>query len=167
MARPKLDLSDPKKFPPEQRFLLRCVSSFLESVGHQEEFVGFAVHFLMRAVPEWRERPAVLGAAVGRTPRMVQYMRDKTPEAFLADLGRERKKTGPEPILKTAQVAIIAEYLLAHPKPSAADLQAWLRAGPLQVDISLPPLYQFLRAHGLNHLLSRNRGTDKKKSFRS
>lgn len=164
MARSKLDFSDPKQFSPEQQFLLRCISRFLESVGQREEFVGFAVHFLMRAVPEWRERPALLGAAVGRTARMVQYIRDKTPESFLADLRREREKTGPQPILKPAQIPVIAEYLLAHPRPSVPDLQAWLRTGALQVEISLAPLYQFLRAHGLNHLLSRNRGPGKKKS---
>lgn len=165
MARPKLEFSDPKQFSPEQQFLLRCVEIFLESVGHREEFVGFAVHFLQAAVPEWRARPGLLGAAVGRTARMVQYIRDKTPESFLADLRRAREKTGPEPILKPAQIPIIAEYLLAHPRPSAPDLQAWLRTGPLQVEISLAPLYQFLRAHGLNHLLSRNREPAKKKSF--
>lgn len=164
MARPRLDLSDPKQFSPEQQFLLRCIGRFLESVGHREEFVGFAVHFLMRAVPQWREKPALLGAAVGRTARMVQYIRDKTPESFLADLRRERGKTGPEPILKPAQIPVVAEYLLAHPRPSAPDLQAWLRTGPLQLEISRAPLYQFLRAHGLNHLLSRNRGPGKKKS---
>lgn len=164
MARPKLDLSDPRQFSPEQKFLLQCVSRFLQSVGHREEFVGFAVHFLMRAVPDWRERPTLLGAAVGRTARMVQYIRDRTPEGFLADLRRDREKAGREPTLKPAQIPIIAEYLLAHPRPSAPDLQAWLRTGPLQVEISLAPLYQFLRAHGLNHLLSRNRDPGKKKS---
>lgn len=164
MARPKLDFSDPTQFSPEQRFLLRCVGRFLESVGGREEFVGFAAHFLMAAVPEWRERPAVLGAAVGRTPRMVQYIREKTPETFLADLRREREKTGPEPTLKPAQIPVIAEFLLANPRPTARDLQAWLRSGPLQVEISVAHLYEFLRAHGLNHLLSRNRCLDKKKS---
>jgi hypothetical protein len=167
MSRPKLDLSDPKQFSPEQRFLLGCVGRFLESVGHREEFVGFAAHLLMAAVPQWRERPAVLGAAVGRTSRMVQYIRDKTPETFLADLRRERDKTGPEPTLKPAQIPVIAEFLLAQAWPTARDLQAWLRSGPLQVEISVAHLYEFLRAHGLNHLLSRNRGLDKKKSSES
>lgn len=168
MPPPRLDLSDPKQFSSEQRYLLRCVQAFLESVERREEYVRFVAHFLLRGVPEWRDRPAVIGAAVGRTSRMIQYIRElETPGGFLADLRREKEKTGPEPVLKPVHLPVIAEYLLAHPRPTAEDLRAWLRVGPLQVEISSAPLYQYLRAHGLNHLLWRNRGADKKKSCAS